>query len=144
MHSEITLQTGLAILVALANAAGPWLCCCVVAAEPRKPTPAKVARTVPACPHCCHEEQPPVNPEPQQPVKPAKPCPCEEQKFVAPAALPVPTVAVDATTADVAVGVSDLPPDPAARLVETVGDFTSDLPFLPTRVRLRAHHALRC
>jgi hypothetical protein len=40
--------------------------------------------------------------------------------------------------------VADLPLDTASQFVATVDQVVCDLPFLPTQVRLRAHHALRC
>lgn len=51
------MQLCLAILVAITNAAGPWLCCCAFAATIVRPMQANPDVTAPvskpsACPHC--------------------------------------------------------------------------------------------
>jgi hypothetical protein len=129
----------LALLVGLAQVAGPWLCPCVSAcaaspvARPATP-PAEV------CPHCKSElpeppaKSPPGLPDPcpcggkatAEPVVPAKPESLDPFAFDPPAApiffaaVPVPLVAHP----------------PAAGVI--------DLPFLPPGARLFVHHVLRC
>lgn len=130
----------LAIMAALANAAGPWLCCCALAAATVPPTPAK--KSAPKCSHCVEAETP-VPKSPAVPA-PAKPCPCKERHAATPTAVQPATetsVAADAIAHDfsapagVAEVVSLAIPSRLAR---------PGWPFLTTEARLHVHHVLRC
>ena len=144
------MRVGLAILIAVVQLAGPWLCCCgparVVAAFARTET--ETRPTPPAPPHCplCAQSEPKPAPTPEK--KPTEPqrCPCGGAEFVAlPVAL---SKADDGPTA----GVPLWEPPAFALLypfrvqsVVPLGDVgLRELPHLTTADRLYAHHVLRC
>ncbi len=141
------MRVGLAILIAVVQLAGPWLCCCgparVVAAFARSKTEANP--TPPAKPHCplCAQSEPKPAPE-KKPTEPQR-CPCGGAEFVA---LPVTLwKADDGPTA----GVPVWEPPPLAPLysfrVQSVSGADAglrQLPLLTTADRLYAHHVLRC
>lgn len=121
----------LAILVGLAQVAGPWLCCCGSA---RAATPVQTA-PVDECPVCAKKRTPPAD-TPKVP----EPCPCGGKAVEpAPRAKPEPVAAAlpdlpaVSVPADAPVVALPLPP---------VG--VSDLPFLPPGTRQFVHHVLRC
>lgn len=148
------MRTLVAILVTVAQVAGPWLCCCGPArAFASAPTATKPVE-VPAdhCPLCAKakptgdaaEPAAPSNPGPTLPGR----CPCCATKLAdalafepsrsfdaTPAALGFfpPTLAALCPTADV----------PAPPAIDALPG-TSDLPFLTADTRLFTHHALRC
>ena len=125
----------LAMLVGLAQVAGPWLCCCVQA---RAATPAAAAPArVESCPHCRQKlPEPPAEPTPRLP----DPCPCGGKAVEpAPPAKPEPVVAFDLNP-PAFVGPASAPV--AAVPLPPVG--VSELPILPPGARLFVHHVLRC
>jgi hypothetical protein len=144
------MRVGLAILIAVVQLAGPWLCCCgparVVAAFARTKT--ETRPTPPAPPHCplCAQSEP--NPAPTPEKKPVQPdrCPCGGAEFVA---LPVSLAKADDGPA---VGVPQWEPPSITplysfrvRSVALSGDEgLRELPTLTTADRLYAHHVLRC
>ena len=121
-----------AMLVGLAQVAGPWLCCCVV---PRAVAAAPAACDADACP-CC-QTKPAESPAKRSP---ALPCPCGGEVVPpAPPAKPELTVTFDRDPPPVCYPAAGpaiaLPVSPAG---------LSDLPFLPPGTRLFVHHVLRC
>lgn len=143
------MQVFLAILIAVTQVAGPWLCCCgpariastFTAEVPKQSIPSKkppVAR----CPHCVAEIPAPSDPtHPPKPV-PTEPCPCGGVELVA-----VPP-AVSAVSFDLDQLVSVVPKFGAPFVIEIVipvdPSGLRELPFLTTAERLYAHHVLRC
>ncbi|QEL17258.1 hypothetical protein [Limnoglobus roseus] len=145
------MRFALAIIAALANAAGPWLCCCAMSVMVGTPLPAKagtiapVKKSAPKCSHC--EETPvPGGELKSQPAKPApaKPCPCKERQVSNPTT--VQPVTETATTADVishdfnlVVGPVEIVLNPEPAPSQVLG-----WPFMTTETRLHVHHVLRC
>ncbi len=122
----------LAMLVGLAQVAGPWLCCCVTA---RAASPAAV-QPVEACPHCRCKSEPPANPAPQLP----DPCPCGGKAME-----PAPPAKPEAATAalpDLLPAVAPPAGPVAALALPPVG--VSELSFLPPGTRQFVHHVLHC
>lgn len=142
------MRVGLAILIAVVQLAGPWLCCCgparVVAAFARSKS--ETLPTPPAKPHCplCAQSEPKPAPTPDKKPTPPDRCPCGGAEFVA---LPVakadefpatdwsqwqtPSFALVYSFRVVSVGVAGVPG-------------LRELPHLTTADRLYAHHVLRC
>jgi hypothetical protein len=131
----------LAVLAAVINAAGPGLCCCVLAgtgvshhtAAAEKPTATH------SCPFCCPEQT--DVPKQSEGPKAPKPCGCAERLLVAPVSLP--DLPVEAETSfcvesllDASSGIRAIGLTIVAPLVE--------LPFLPPKDRLRVHHVMHC
>lgn len=125
----------LAMLVGLAQVAGPWLCCCgpARAATPAAVTPAPAE----TCPHCkCKATELPAKQSPTLP----DPCPCGGKATEpAPPAKTEPAVAFDL---DPPAFVGPVARPAAVVLLPPVG--VSELPFLPPGARLYVHHVLRC
>lgn len=148
----------LAMLVALVQVAGPWLCCCgparLFAAAPA-PVVATTAQAgpepEPACPHCKAAKQ-------QASPAPAKHAPCPDNRT--PDRCPCGGVAYQQAPAVVSDTGSDLRFEPSTTVATflTVAELLppclpadvgvtgglSDLPFLTAEHRLFSHHALRC
>ncbi len=125
----------LAVLIGLAQVAGPWLCCCVTAraATPNASTPAPVD----CCPHCSKAlPELPAKPTPGLP----EPCPCGGKATeVTPPAKPDLAAALDFDVPAISTsfaGPAVVVPLPPCGL--------SRLPFLPPGTRLFVHHVLRC
>lgn len=154
------MRTGLAVLIAVVQVAGSWLCCCGPdrlfavrsAAVPAHCDEPAVASAAPAsCPHC-KQSGAASKPAPAKPGQPRKhpplpdQCPCGGMKIEA-----VP-VAVAVTAEQVLSGPAlpaPFPADVAAPLTLTASmgvtlEGVSELPFLPTEDRLFVHHALLC
>lgn len=142
------MRVGLAILIAVVQLGGPWLCCCgpgkVVAAfarsrsETTPPPPVK-----PHCPLCAQSEPKPAPTPEQKPTQPER-CPCGGAEFVA---LPV----AKADDGPVAGWPQWEPPALALvnpfRVESVRGSDVAGLrevPTLTTADRLYAHHVLRC
>jgi hypothetical protein len=138
----------LAIVLTVAQLAGPWLCCCgptrlakaVAGSETKAPPVSDPAHG--GCPHCKKEAPtPPSDVPPKGPHAPDR-CPCGGVlASVVPADKP--TVA---TTDSLLVVVSVEPPQ--AVLLVSVSPLTvaglRELPHLTTAERLYAHHVLLC
>lgn len=76
-------RIGLILVLALATAVGPWLCCCTAAflsALPAKVAAPPAPANEPAAPCCCHtastDNSPPAEPNPA----PGPSCPCEKNR----------------------------------------------------------------
>jgi hypothetical protein len=138
------MRTFAVLLFAIANVAGPWLCCC----DPSRLLPALLT-TVPGChdevigcPHCKEsKEQKPVDPKRGSAPKP---CPCESQA-------PVEMMAVEAKNLNPFAVMLALSPAASgdafvAPTIEVPGTATasSEWPFLTAYERLFVHHAMRC
>ena len=123
----------LAILVGLAQVAGPWLCCCVTA---RVATPARVS-PVETCPHCAKKLPPPA----EKPA-PALPDPCPCGGVVMEPAPPAKPEAATAALPDLLPAVAPPTGPVVAFALPPVG--VSELPFLPPGTRQFVHHVLRC
>lgn len=118
----------LAILVGLAQLAGPWLCCC---------ESARAAQPVETCPHCAAKLPPPA--EKPAPTLP-EPCPCGGKAME-----PAPPAKLEAAAAvlpDLAPVVAPAIGPVAVFPLSLVG--VSELPFLPPGTRQFVHHVLRC
>lgn len=150
------MRIALVSLIALAQVAGPWLCCCAaaqvsaafagklpakpVAVAPVQPNQPKTA----ACPHCQKGDAQPKSPAEPTPASPLPDqCPCGGYELVA--------VSTErkATSDEPAVFVAELP----ARLAhfpsalspaEVKHPGLRELPWLTASDRLFAHHVLRC
>jgi hypothetical protein len=140
----------LAIVLTVAQLAGPWLCCC---------GPARVAKAVagpetkappvndPAhggCPHCKKEAPTPPPPSDAPAKGPHAPdrCPCGG---VLASVVPADKPAV--VTADALLVVVSVEPPQAVPLVSVSPPAVAglrELPHLTTAERLYAHHVLRC
>ena len=151
----------LAVLIAVVQVAGSWLCCCgpdrlfvvrTTQAVPSHCEELAVASAAPAtCPHCkqSKSESQPTPAKPSDPPRKHPPlpdqCPCGGLSIEA-----VPAVA--AATEHESTGPVLPPPFPAEvypsiGLTATTGvtpGGVSELPFLPAQSRLYAHHVLRC
>lgn len=139
----------LALIAAIANAAGPWLCCCAVGTMLAGPPPATAAAPIPVesiddCSHCClqkalstDESKPASNPSP------SKPCPCQERMETIPAIAPAssdPVMALDFAAEywqNSAFSTTSL--EPIAVAVQA-----SERTFPPPELRQRYHHVLNC
>lgn len=138
------MHLALAVLVGLAQVAGPWLgsCCCGPATTVAAVTPIEPA----ACPHC------PCQPTPTPDDAPVKPCPQGPQpccvKVPVVADLPVrPAVEWDrllAVESTVPVLLTPAVPTASAVDLSAWAAGRAELPFLPMSVRLYTHHALLC
>ena len=143
------MRTFAAILVLVAQFAGPWACCC--AAADRTPLsridlPASVpAKPKPSGCRYCHTE-PPAQPAPfpAAPKPPApEPCPCGGAQLVAvPAAKSDLSDAADGLLIPLSVGLSTLLPAAVTDSPPAVG--VRELPLLTAADRLFGHHVLRC
>jgi hypothetical protein len=144
------MRVGLAILIAVVQLVGPWLCCCgparVVAAFARSKT--ETDPTPPAKPHCplCAQSEPKPAPTPEKKPPPTDRCPCGGAEFVA---LPVTLwKSDDVPTAGGPVWEpASFTPLYSFRVESVVlsGDEgLRELPHLTTADRLYAHHVLRC
>jgi hypothetical protein len=143
------MRVGLAILIAMIQLVGPWLCCCgpsrlVVAFAPvNPPEPVKSS-----CPHC-EKECPKTAPKPKEQSVPKKPlptdhCPCGGVVLIA-----LPTEKTDRT--DLLLAVLLLPTSNEIRqpvMVESVTPVSYPgrriVPLLTAADRLYEHHVLRC
>lgn len=132
----------LAILVALTNAAGPWLCCCAFAATVVRPIQATQFANVPVskiavCPHCRttndDKNQTPI----QKPAEPIRHC------------MPGVTPVIPAVSS----AVDNLPTVPFTVWEATVITQTVNAtvyvhvrltPLLTSDERVRTHHVMTC
>jgi hypothetical protein len=142
------VQLWLASLVAVAQAAGPWLsCCCVPArlATALASTPSDCTHCRPAAPTtagCCRPQAEPLGHPGPQPAP--ERCPFSGQVVDA-----VPPATAERTDRPLNVPASFLAalpaPScvPAPALAAPAGGVT-DLPFLTAEAKLYAHHVLRC
>lgn len=129
----------LALLIGLAQVAGPWLCCCV----PARAVPVVAERPAPpveACPHCKAKL-------PEPPAKPASglpdPCPCGGAAAFEPV-VPAKAESLDLFALDPLVAPAFFAAVPLPLVVSPPAAGVCDLPFLPPGTRLYVHHALRC
>lgn len=147
------MRVGLAILIAVVQLAGPWLCCCgparVFAVCARTDTIAPPESSPPAlthqCPLCAQSESKPAPAPEKKPAQPER-CPCGGAEFIA---LPVATSkADDGPTANVPLWepptVAPLYSFRVASAVRLDDRGLRELPTLTTADRLYAHHVLRC
>jgi hypothetical protein len=145
------VRVALALLIAVVQVAGSWLCCCGPAlwlANPTSPVAAShcgepaVASADPApCPHCKHsgtESKPSPSPRKHSPMPDQCPCGGMKIESVPPA---VTTAEPGATHPLPAPFPLDLSP---LHLAIAATGLVSELPFLPAEGRLYAHHVLRC
>lgn len=147
------MHTALAILITLAQVAGPWLCCCgpvrvsatlAGTAEAKPVAPAKQPSS--DCPHCKKQESPaaPV-PTDSKPHPTPDACPCGGVELVA-----VPVERLVEAAELVAVGDSVAPGGVAAFDSPVISHAVAsvpglrELPNMTVRDRLFAHHVLRC
>jgi len=144
------MQVFLAILIAVTQVAGAWMCCCGPALiansfSTNSAHKIPIKPSVAHCPHC----SPPIPEGDKQQKTPPRPasvpverCPCGGVELVA---VP-PTVDVVPLKFDQLVRVVLLYVDfdviELVARVDPVG--LRDLPFLTTTERLYAHHVLRC
>lgn len=147
----------LAIVVAVTQVAGPWLCCCgptravAVAVKPRKNSSDESPKPLSGCPLCAKlcggtvvSPAVPVLPI-QHPSNLPDPCPCGGVTLdvAAPAVLD-PSDSLGEFAASLAFSDPALP-EPVVRLVaEPRPPHLSDVPFLPPGERTRVHHVLHC
>lgn len=130
----------LALLIGLAQVAGPWLCCCVSARAAVPVVAERPAPPVEVCPHCKSKL-------PEPPAKPASglpdPCPCGGKAAVEPV-VPAKPESLDPFALDPPAAPACFAPVllPLVPLPPPTG--VSDLPFLPPGARLFVHHVLRC
>ena len=146
------MRLALAILIAVTQTAGPWLCCCgaerltaALATRPSeaKPAPAKAPACHHTCPHCATpQDEPPAPPPDHKPPIPER-CPCGCVELVA--VLTTKTDGADPTAAGL------IPVTPAVPEAVAVGSHSPAewagrraVPHLTTDDRLYAHHVLRC
>lgn len=141
----------LALIAAIANAAGPWLCCCAVGAMLHSPSPVKAETSaflpiVEKCTHCCkHEAAPVVESQPQPgKSKPNTPCPCQERLESIPAATPA--VSETISVVDSLGWNFTIPATFATTVLESTPTATreNERPFYPPETRQRVHHVLHC
>ena len=154
------MQVVLAILVALVQVAGPWLCCCGPArlfGSAQVSIPAAVAQAEPepepACPHCKAAKQTaksipaPAKQHPCPDDRTPDRCPCGGVAYQQPPAV-VSEAGLDFRFEPSVLVATFLPaaelllPGQPAGMGHSGG--VSDLPFLTTEHRLFVHHALRC
>ena len=132
----------LAIVAAIANAAGPWMCCCAVGAMLHASRTANAASPEPiqACSHCCNTA--PADGSPSVPAQPAptQPSPCQERQLsIAPTGQELSPV--DAIAFDFAI-----PAAFAATALESTPAATreSERSFASPDTRQRVHHVMHC
>lgn len=150
------MRITLVILIALAQTAGTWLCCCGPARVSKAFATKDVARQAPApvqapaggCPHCKKNESPAeADPSPRpepNPTRMPEPCPCGGVEFVAvPMDRPADAKAVWVALAlDSAEFESFCSPVLSLAVASVPG--LRELPLLTAQDRLFAHHVLRC
>jgi len=147
----------LAVLIAVVQVAGSWLCCCGpdrwFVERSASPAPAHcdglaVATAEPAaCPHCKPsgaESKPASGKAPRKHAPLPDQCPCGGMKIES---VPPAVATTDhGTTAQVFPApfpIDGFPPHSVVVVGLTPGGI-SELPFLPAEGRLYAHHVLRC
>lgn len=148
------MRVALALLIAVVQVAGSWLCCCGPdrwLADRSAPAVSShcdelaVASAEPAtCPHCQQAEKetnPAKAPRKHSPLPDQ--CPCGGMKIES---VPPPVATTAHGTADVFP--APFPADPSPSLTLAVSGVVpggvSELPFLPAESRLFVHHVLRC
>ena len=138
------MRLTLAIVMTVAQLAGPWLCCCgpMRAATAVAGPVTKVPPVDDCCPHCKKESPPPAD---DTPKKPRVPCPCAPCCSVLATAVPADKPSVP-TFDSLLVVVSVEPPRPMRSVVVAPPAVFGlrELPLLTTADRLYAHHVLRC
>ena len=134
----------LAIVAALANAAGPWMCCCAVGAMLNSPRDAKgdVPEALNSCTHCCRTATVSTDESPSFPAKPVptQPNPCQERQ------LSIPSTALEISLVDaIALEFAIAAPfaTPVLELIPTALR-ENERPFYPPDTRQRVHHVLHC
>jgi hypothetical protein len=143
------MRLTLAIVMTVAQLAGPWLCCCgsarvaVAVGGPVSNAPPVGEPSHGGCPHCPKDAPtcPPADDTPNAPHVPDR-CPCGGVLATA-----VPADKPSVPTPDrLLVGVSVEPPQPVASAVAAPPAVVGcrELPHLTTADRLFAHHVLRC
>lgn len=151
------MRVALAILIAVVQVAGSWLCCCgpdrwladrAVSAVPSHCDEPAVASAEPAtCPHCKQAvtgSKPAPTKAPRRHSPLPDQCPCGGMK--------IESVPPAVTTPEQGATTHVLPAPFAVDLYRTHSVSTSglvpgglsELPFLPADGRLFAHHVLRC
>lgn len=136
------MRFALAIIAALANAAGPWLCCCVMAVMVSKPAKADTPKSVAKCSHC--KDEPTGDTKAPAKPAPAKQCPCQEHLIADPSTVQPITESAQAADSishdfNMFVGAAEILPPPTAGPSQLVPG-----PFMTAETRLHVHHVLRC
>ncbi len=144
----------LAILVAVAQAAGPWVrCCCVPGRLAAAVTSVRSGPTPSTCPHCraagpaaadcCRAPAAPERPSCPQRAPDCCPFGGKSVDALPPTAGDSTTRAADAAPASFATALPALSHShPSAPATPTDG--VADLPFLTAEAKLYVHHVLRC
>ena len=144
------MRCPLAVLIAVVQVAGSWLCCCgpdrLVGRPAAEFAAVPVSEPASACPHCkaAADAPRPERPQPDQTKSPHR-CPCGGKAIeaVRPAADTAELARADLLlSAPVLTALDVALPLPAAEVTSAAG--LCDLPFLPGEARLFAHHVLRC
>jgi hypothetical protein len=147
------VQLLLAILVAVAQAAGPWVsCCCVPIRLAATVTSARSGPTPSTCPHC--RQAGPAESDCCRPTAPERPpspqrtpncCPFGVRSVDA---LPPTAAHPTARDADAAPApfatVLPVPSHSSIPLLTAPTDWLRDLPSLTAEAKLFTHHVLRC
>jgi hypothetical protein len=145
------MHTALAILITLAQVAGPWLCCCgpervsaafAVQVDAKSAPPAQ--KPTSDCPHCKKPESPPAPvPTDSKPLHTPDPCPCGGVELVA---VPVERVGEAADLVASAVEPCSFAAFTSTVISHAVASVPGlrELPIMTVRDRLYAHHVLRC
>ena len=132
----------LAILVALTNAAGPWLCCCAFAATVVRPIQATHFANVPAskiavCPHCRTTNDDKNKTPIQKPAEPIRHC----MPGVTPV-IPADNIEVDHLPA---MSFAIWETTSITQMVKSTAYVHVRLtPLLTTDERVRTHHVMTC
>lgn len=146
------MRLTLAIVMTVAQLAGPWLCCCGPT-RAETPVAGPVAKAPPVgdpshggCPHCKKDSPacPPTDDAPKKPHAPDR-CPCCPCGGVVATATPADNPSVP-TFDTLLVVVSVEPPQPMRSAVAAPPAVFGlrEGPLLTTADRLYAHHVLRC
>jgi hypothetical protein len=144
------MRLALVILIALAQTAGTWLCCCGPArvsmafgGTTDRRTDVTPVKAPSGCPHCHKDAESPADPAPMPAHRP-EPCPCGGVEFVA---IPADRLSeVESIGTPVSVEPAALAPlsSPVISLAVASVPGLRELPILTARDRLYAHHVLRC
>ena len=137
------MRLALVILIAVAQVAGPWLCCCgsarMMGVTAARKTTVAAAPVSTDCPHC-RESEAPV--EPKSPHEP-EPCPCGGvERLAMPAERPTETEVAFAPAVEL-FGFTVLTSPVVSQSVASVSGLR-ELPNLTTHDLLYKHHVLRC
>ena len=137
------MRVFLAILMTVAQIAGPWLCCCgpVRAAASQASAKAPPPVTDDTCPHC-KEHTPPPPVQPKDPPKAPDRCPCGGVLVMSAPADKPELPKLDSLLVVVTVEPPQTIPLVSASPRAVCG--LREVPHLTAEDRLFAHHVLRC